>query len=1088
MKLFIHLKPLLLYRSAISIVYFFCTSITGYAQIAHTPPILITGKVLSSKDHTPLVGATLILENSQASFITGDDGNFTVRLAINEDTLIIRHLGYQTKQITVNENTNNPLIITLEEAATQLGEVVVSTGYQNIPKERATGSFDFINNKLLNRSVSTDILSRLKGITSGLLFDPSSAAYGNPLGVSIRGRSTIFANTNPLIILDNFPYDGDINNINPNDVESITILKDAAASSIWGARSGNGVIVINTKKGRYNQPPKVSFNSNITFTGKPDLFYSQNMSSRDYIDVEEMLFNKGYYDSRIGSSYMALSPVVEILLKEKNGQISSANADAQINVLKQHDDRNDFSSYLYRKAVNQQYAINISGGGQNQLYYVSVGYDRDMNNLIGNKNDRLTLNANNTYSLIHHKLEVTTGILYTQANTQSNGIDPSTVSYGNYNSLYPYAQLADAKGNSLSIAKYRQNFIDTAGSGKFLDWNYRPLDELKFADNKTNSTNYQANLGIEYKVLSGLDINIKYQYEKGVSENKNLHTLQSYYTRNYINQFSEIDWGSGQVTYPVPYGGIIDFNNTGYTSQNLRGQINYENSWSLHRLSIIGGMEVKDLSQDLSSDREYGYDDQHGTNIPVDYVGLYQNYATGFSNLIQNGFYSRELTDRYVSLFANAAYSYKDRYTLSASARRDASNLFGVASNQKWVPLWSVGGSWDISKEPFFQANWCSYLKLRATYGYNGNIDKTVAADLVTLSIGSNVYGNIFSIVQNAPNPDLRWEKVGTANFGLDYSVVNDRISGSIEYYRKKGMDLIGYSALAPSTGLTQYKGNTADMKAHGYDIIINSKNIVRRFQWNTTILFSYTKNWITSYKATPAPISAYVENPVGINPIVGKPVSSLYSYRWAGLDPQTGDPMGLLDGKISKNYGSITNSTSLDDMVYGGRTDPPFFGSIRNTFTYKRFSLSLLISYKLGYYFRIPSINYSNLFSGSSVGHSDFSKRWQQPGDEKITNVPSLIYPSNPVRDEFYTYSNILVNRADNIRLQDIQFSYDLNKSQSKRLPFQNIRLYLYVSNVGIIWKANKQGIDPDYIPNPGYYYSLPPAKSFAFGINIDF
>src|SRR5690242_17769935 len=433
MKLLIHLKSLFLFWQMMLIAYCLCTSMEGLAQTTHQPAILITGKILSSKDHTPLAGATLIFKKSQTSFITGDDGNFTLKLAANEDTLIVRRLGYQTKQITVNESTNAPLIVTLEETNTQLGEVVVSTGYQNIPKERATGSFDFIDNKLLNRSVSTDILSRLQGVTSSLLFDPNNQ---NDLEISVRGRSTIFANSQPLIILDNFEYDGDISNINPNDVESITVLKDAAAASIWGAKSGNGVIVITTKKGKYDSAPKVSFNSNVTITGKPDLFYMPTMSSADYTGVEKYLFSQGYYDGALTDlNFPPVTPVVEILNNLRNGTINAPEATAQINALSQHDVRNDLLKYFYRTSLNQQYAVNLSGGGTYNQYYVSAGYDKNLNNLVGNRYSRISINANNTYSLIQHKLDITTGILFTQTAIQNNGTDPSQLYF-----LYPYAQ------------------------------------------------------------------------------------------------------------------------------------------------------------------------------------------------------------------------------------------------------------------------------------------------------------------------------------------------------------------------------------------------------------------------------------------------------------------------------------------------------------------------------------------------------------------------------------------------------------------------------------------------------------------------
>lgn len=1052
------------------------TSIYAQSTSVHT----ISGIILSAKDGNPLVGATVKVKNSAEGTVTDAEGKFNIQLTALPDTLVVSRIGFHEEQIVIEAAAENPIIIKLEPSNTQLQEVTVSTGYQQIPKERATGSFDFIDNKLLNRSVSTDILSRLQGISSGLLFD---SHIGNNLGIGIRGLSTILANSQPLIILNNFEYDGDISNINPNDVESITILKDAAAASIWGARSGNGVIVITTKSGQYNSAPRVSFNSNVTITGKPDLFYMPTMSSSDYIGVEEYLFNQGYYDGTLSDpNFPPASPVVEILNNQQNGNISASEAASQINALKNHDVRNDFSKYFYRTSVNQQHAINLSGGGANQRYYVSAGYDNDLNNLVGNQYKRTSVNANNTYSLIHHKLEVTTGILFTQTYTKNDGLSPLQITSGG-GSLYPYAELADSKGNALPIAQYRQGYLDTVGEGQLLDWNYRPLDEIRLADNNTTGTDYQVNLGITYKLTSYLSITGKYQYGKGQTDHQVYHSQQTYYTRNLINLFTEFT-PNGTV-YPVPLGSILDMNSSSYTSQNGRLQLNYNKTWKgKNQLSAIVGTEIKDLTTNENSYRLYGYDKAHATSIPVDFANFYPTFINGNSQLIPNTQGLASLTDRYFSYYMNASYDYDNRYTVSISGRRDASNLFGVKTNQKWVPLWSTGFSWDISKEQFYHWGWLPYLRARATYGYNGNIDNSVAALLTAKIEGYNNFGQLQSFVINPPNPELRWERTSTFNAGLDFATAKNRISGSIEYFRKRGIDLIGSASLPPSTGLISFIGNTADMRGNGLDLTVNTKNIDKIFQWNTTFLFSIAKNKITDYKAQLPGISSYILPSSGFNPRVGGPVNALYSYKWAGLD-DAGNPQGYLNGKLSEDYASIINSSDASDMVYNGSSVPVMFGSLRNTFSWRQLSFSFMITYKWGYYFRRPSINYYNLFTGSSPGSRDFDKRWQKPGDEKHTDVPAMIYPADPNRDQFYQYSSTTIENGNNIRLQDVQLSYNVNRDQFKKFPFRNIQVYVYASNLALLWKANKAALDPDYASS---LYSYPPAKSLSAGVKIDF
>ena len=1042
---------------------------------------MVTGTVLST-DGQALSSASLILKNSGHRAITDASGHFRVALVRFPDTLMISRIGFQRRFIPIGKPLSEPLIIRLTPSDNQLQTVTVSTGYQEIPKARATGSFDFIDEKLLNRSVGPNILDRLKGVSSSLLFDP---VIDNDLGISIRGRSTIFANTQPLIVVDNFPYEGDINDINPNDVKSITLLKDAAASSIWGARAGNGVIVITTKQGNYHKPLQVEVHGDVTVVDKPDLFYVPFMAPSDYIDVETFLFKKGYYNDAIHSTAQnALSPVVDLLNKVDNGTLSAREAQERIDVLRHRDVRHDFLKYLYRKAVRQQYAVSLSGGSRNQRYYFSAGYDDDLSSTVGDRYRRYTIRASTTYGLFHQKLEISSGVDWQQALNDYNGLSPAGISYGG-GVLYPYARLADAKGNPLSIPQYNKDYIDTAGGGRLLDWHYRPLDELKYSDKSATATAIRLNLGVKYKIISGLSLDVKYRYGKQARDSRNLFSLKTYAARNYINTFSSINTSTGEVTYPVPMGALLDIGNTTATSQNLRGQLNYSGQWNgRHQVTAIAGAEIGDRTVSGKSYRYYGYDPRHETSIPVDLVNRYATYITGRSAQISSGQGSSFIEDRNISVYANAAYTYDNRLTLSASARKDASNLFGVRTNQKWVPLWSAGAGWNISRESFFHQRWLPYLKLRITYGYSGNVDKTVTALLTSRSAFNNRYQAPYSRLLNPPNADLRWERIGQTNFGVDFATAHNRIAGSIDYYLKKGTDLMGYAPLAPSSGLDQYKGNTSDMKGLGLDVNLTSRNIIGRFHWETQFLLSYAHDWVSRYKVKKTSIGAYVGG--FMNPVVGKPVSALYSYRWAGLDPETGDPRAYLNGKISKDYSAIENSTNWSDMHYHGASVPTVFGGIRNTFSWQQLSFSFNLTYKLGYYFRRSSIYYGHLFNGVNLGHKDYALRWQQPGDEKTTVVPSMVYPANSSRDRVYSLSSVLVDKGGILRLQDIRLQYGLNARQIRKLPVTRLNVFVYVSNLGLLWRANKDGIDPDH--NHFGYGGLPAPMSCSAGINLNF
>lgn len=1068
------------------LVFVSCSAVLAQESAVHATPVgqteVIIGIVVSAETEEPLHGATVKIKHINTATITDGKGEFTLTTNNRAGEIEVSFLGFQTQLMPFDSN-NRILKVLLLNNEGLLEEVQINTGFQQISKERATGSFVVIDNELLNRSVSTNFLDRLKGISSSLLFQSIGEA-NNDLGINISGRTSIYSDTKPLIVLDNFPYEGDINNINPNDIESISILKDAAASSIWGARSGNGVIVITTKKGKLNSPSRLSFKSSVRISERPNFAYSPNMSSSEYVDFEKVLFDLGYYDSRFSSLSMPpITPAVEIFYRQREDEINGLEAEKTLEEFRDRDVRNDLRKHLHQSALNQQYSASLSGGSKTQQYYFSLGMDRNTQSQRRNEYDRISINANNTYLFLADRLSVSTGISFTQNVQRNNAIN--SVQMGSY-PLYPYAALADDNGNPLRIDTYRRNYIDTIGRGELLDWTYYPLRELEFNNNKSKLSDYRLNLGLRYRILEGLQGDVKYQYGRGVRDSRNLMNEETYYTRNLINLYSQINPSTGKVANIIPMGSILDIGNSGYHSHNLRGQINYDNSWGVDQyISVLGGIDVNTLNTDRYGMRLYGYNDDRASHVPVDIKNLYPTLITANSSTIPDNRTLRSLTDRYISYYINASYGFRDRYLFSASARQDASNLVGLKTNQKWVPLWSSGASWEINKESFYNIDWLPYLRFRATYGFNGNINKSVTALLTTqMIIVNNRFGLPKAQIHNPPNSNLRWERNSTFNIGLDFRGKQQRFSGSLEYYRRKGLDLIGDSPLAPSSGLLSFRGNTANMEGRGIDLTLNHQNLRGQFKWNTNLLLSYVSDKVTKYNLVPSTNSFFISN--YINPIVGKPVNSLYSYPWAGLDPLQGNPQGYLSGELSSDYGEIINSTDLDDLLFSGRTSPSTFGGLMNIFTYDTFSLSFNLSYKLGYVFRRNSIDYYQLLNGS-VGHSDYSNRWKQAGDERDTSVPSFQYPLDYSRSSFYLNSEVLVEKGDHIRLQDIQLSYDLDKRRFARLPFQNLRVYIYADNLGTIWKANDLGIDPDVIPMPGYH-SYKPIKTLAMGLKVDF
>ena len=1057
------------------------------AQAVTSP---LRGKVVTASGGQPLAGAVITLQHSMRSVVSRADGSFSIVPGALPDSLLITHVGYLPLHLAVS-NATGFVTVSLTEVYNTLSDVTVSTGYQDIPKERATGSFVQVNTSLLHTRVAPDIISRLEGITSGLVF--SKGVPGRPAEPGIRGQSTLFSNARPLVVVDNFPYDGDINTINPEDVESITVLKDAAAASIWGVRAGNGVIVITTKKGRYNRPLQVSVNSVVTLGEKPNLFYdSRFIPSTDFIGMETFLFNKGFYNTDFSApDQRPVSPVVDILRLQQLGTVTAAEANNEINKLDQADIRNDLARYFYRQSADEQYTLSLQGGSEKANYLFSGGYHHNLGSTVGSTGDRVTLHSFTAFRPLQH-LELSAGIDYVTNNTGQD-ITAGQISMGGRfgKGIYPYASLADAAGKAVAIVKdYNIPFVQQAKANGFLNWQFMPLDELRNHYNTTSSASQENRVtaNIRYDIAKGFTAQVRFQYENSYTAATILHNEQSYYARNMVNSYSVVSSSHEFSAYVIPPGGILDKSGNQLTSYSGRVQLNWERHWKNSTADIIAGAEERQITGDGSTSRFYGYNDELATFALVDPLSYYRLYPLGYSLNITSPQSITGTLDRYRSFFANGAWSFRSRYTFSASGRVDGSNYFGAAANKKNVPLWSSGFKWDVNKESFYHVSWLPVLTGRVTYGYNGNLDKGVTAFTTGQYNSNDPYTNQpYITITSPPNKNLQWEKTGILNAGIDFALKQNILTGSIEYYHKNGRDIIGDNAIAPSVGFLNLnfntntvRGNYAAMKGHGWDVQLYSKNINSGFVWTSQLLVSFTTDKVTTYGGSNPPVQlvSYGNGANGfVIPNEGKPAFGIYSFRWAGLDPLTGDPQGYLADTVSKNYNQLTNPAFVTDLDYNGRARPQYYGSLGNQFSWKRFTLFCNITFKAGYYFRRTSVNYYNL-AWYYIPNADYLHRWQKPGDEQFTQVPSMVYPANANRDFFYNNASVLVEKGDHIRLQDISLSYEFSKNSGKRLPFSFLQLYGNVNNVGILWRANKKGLDPDY-PS-----GIPAVRTYAIGL----
>ncbi len=1060
-----------------------------------TPPI--TGLITDSTG-SPLAGATIAIKGKNKTTTSNSEGIFSLDVS-EGDVLHISFVGHETRVIRITQQMvagGGVGLVRLAPAEASMEEITIeaNTGYQRIKPNELNGSIVTIDNKTLNQQVGTNILKRLDGVTSGLSFF-TNKSHQNPqsdLNISIRGLSTINGPLNPLVVLDDFIYEGDINNINPNDIESVSILKDAAATSIYGARGGNGVIVLTTKKWKTGQPTTIEFNSNVIVSEKPDLFYVSQMSSADYIEVEQFLYRNGYYNDMIDyQEYFQkpFSPALQTFLDRKNGLINMEDSTQRVNQLKGYDIRNDYEKYFYTKAVTQQYAINIRGGGNNNSYTFSGAVDRNKGTNYDLLN-KVNLNFQNVYQPLRN-LRLNIGAYYTNS-TATSGTNTWSVRFDG--KPIPYLRLADDNGNPLPIPTYNKTYTDTIGSGKLLDWNFYPLDDYKYQTAITKTEDLVANIGINYTLLKGFNIDLKYQYQRQTANQVQNSTVESFYTRDMINRYSQIDYATGDIKYIIPYGDIRRLSNSVTNSQNLRLQANYQRQWLKHGISGIVGAEVREITLQGDQNTLYGYSEDPLGAANLDYTNRYPTLPFGYTSTIGSSVSQMTYRDnRFVSVYSNLSYLYNNKYSFSASIRRDGANILGVSTNDKWKPLWSAGLGWQLSKENFYNLDFFPYLKIRTSYGYSGNLDLSKTA----LPVASYFINRITNLpatqIRMLNNPGLSWEESRQFNLGLDFNSKNNIISGSIDFYTKKGKNLYGQTNYDYTTWgyMQQITKNVADMTGKGIDLRLVSKNIDRGFKWNTELLLNYNESKVTAYYTTDAEIGNTLIGNAGttIIPVIGQPLYGLVAYHWMGLDSK-GDPQGILNGQASTDWVAIFNNTNSkgingnESVKFIGSAAPSVYGSLINTFSYRRASISFNINYRFGYYFKKPTLSYDQLFSSGGIGTNDFSKRWQQPGDELITNVPAMVYTNYDqfsYRQSFYYGAEIHYLKGDHLRLQYINLSYEL-KIPSSKSKVKNARLYANTSNLGLIWTANKEHIDPDY-PT-----SFKPVKSFAMGIQLTF
>ncbi|WP_295119655.1 SusC/RagA family TonB-linked outer membrane protein [uncultured Chitinophaga sp.] len=1059
-----------------------------------------------------LSGATIKVKGTARSIINKEDGRFEIDVNIG-DVLVITYVGFKSQEIKIANSTDLTIVLQRETVEMEAVDIKVSTGYQTISKERATGSYSVITAKELAEVPTRDILERLEGKVPGVRFDVKSSQ------VQIRTTNTYATSGNaPLIVIDGFPQipSGDKQNIttrststmsnnailssfNPNDIEQITFLKDAVATSIWGARGANGVIVIETKKGKRGAAPTINFSATLGVSKPADMKDLNWMTSAEYVDLELEMLQKGFLvdaKSQPGYQFSMLqtpnpSDVQEWYYKVKRGQATQAEADAAIAAIAQRSNFGQIEKYLMRNAVNQQYNLSISGGGENNSYYISGGYTNDQPIYRANSASNTFVSGNFTNDLFNKFVKLRTGFAYQTSVSKTNQSASNALSqFGT--GLRPYDMLVDENGNRIRRSlTMRQEVSDSLVTRGYLPFTYNAIDELDYSNSKATTQQLRLTAGLTFKLTNWANFDVSGMYQRTNNNSLFIDEVNSYNGRVLVNTYTTLNTATGKPVYNLPYGGRYSLNDGSAYDYNLRGVLNINHSFNAeNQLSVIAGGEIRESYNKSYGTTRYGYDADANSFATINpNVALPTMY--GWSQQIgDNTGGVQEQKNRYLSWFGNAGYTYKNRYNLSASLRFDDYTLLGLERSKRAKPFWSAGGKWSLGQEAFMQgATWMDALDLRVTYGTGGSVP--LAGNNVTiLQLNATDPSTQLPIgtISFPANQGLGWELTKTWNFGADLRLLNNRLSISADAYTKNSEGIIVSLPYNPTYGWSNLSFNTATLKSHGFEFGISGKPLDEK-NWSISSVFNF------SYGKTKVTDSRYktniLNNLLNGNPMEGYQLGASFVYRSAGLDDKGQTQIYDRDNKIITNTTTLPSTFGIADMKYAGIKVAPYHGGFFNTFRYKQLELGVQMTYYMGHIFMKPAVtNYPNFvgaYSGSLGRQADLADRWRQPGDEADTYVPGL---SNVNFNSTNRYANSdkLVRNANNVRLQQISLGYNFPQQLLPKRVFKALGVSANARNLGILWRANKDGIDPEYVNANANYYSLPPVTSFMFNINATF
>lgn len=1024
----------------------FVMSLWGHLLLAQEKTV--SGIVISTEDGLPMIGVAVVDKQTMNGVTTNEKGEFSMTVSPRTKTLHLSYLGYKTKEVSI---TGRSMKIEMEPDMVAIDEVMV-VAYGTGKKSTFTGSASVVKKESLEKIKASNITQALQGQSSGVQVVNNSGEPGADATIMIRGIGSMNASSSPLYVVDGTAYDGYLNAINPNDIESMTILKDASATALYGSRAANGVVMITTRKGA-SEKGQINFRSTWGFSSLAvDL--PRALSPNEFTELTWLALKNGYMDNKGVSAEEAAQYATGALGNElKLNPYNMANPvglDGKVDPNAQLLYSGDWRNELLKSRLRQEYTVDFSGKSNKADYFLSAGYLNDKGVFSTQKFERFSARANLNYE-VKKWLKVGANINLSHSVREMSAGETTVWFLRTVPSNYPIyewddnAQTYKKDSNGNLIYDYGDNRQSWIGWNPLADAVYNPSPWMH--DDASMRTYFEIKILPELTWRTNLSVDF-YQY-----------TYDGY--------------TNGEYGFAAGYGGEAykeSDRNFSYTVNNL---LTYNKSFGDHTLTVLLGQEAYSTHYKNLSASKRGFPFNGLTEI---------NAASKMNSM--SSYYDKY---RLLSWFSRAEYDYNDRYYVSASFRTDGSSRFHP--DNRWGKFWSVGASWRISNEKFMQPykDWLDNLKLKASYGAVGNDNLgTYYAYQGLYATGNNDYNNAGVMISRLPNKTLKWESNMQFNVGADFAVFN-KLSGSFEWFNRKSKDLLFTMPMAPSTGFSGIDRNIGDVKNFGIEFSLNYAAITTKdFKWTIDLNGTSYKNRITKLPQDEMNSGYFKWRE-------GESRYNFWGVEYAGVNPETGNDQYWqniyetnADGEkvlVERRKTEDLNALTSDNQKkYLGDAIPKLFGGFTNNFSYKGIDLSFMIYYSFGG--KLYDGDYSQMMAyrtGYSM-HPDMLDAWTP--ENTNAKFPRL---STAYANTMGSYSSKFLYNNTFARLRNVTLGYTLPKSLTSKFQVNSLRFFVQGDNLLTVGSAAKRGTDPEQSVSGTTSNRFPVTKSVSFGLQLN-